>query len=83
MTTNKKPHIQKVKEDILKLVEDRITSLVANNAATETATGETDYEMRRTIAIWIKQRNRLAKDVGAPLHDLKTKTLQGSLIYLD
>lgn len=83
MTTNRKPHLLSVKTEIINIIDDRINTMKTLLEMQEASSGEQDFNLRRSIAIWIKQRNRIAKDAGLEVIPLNTKTLQGSLIYMD
>lgn len=77
----RKPHLLKVKQAIVTIIDGEIASLKRNLQFNETHIDGPDNELRRDIAIWIKQRNRLAKDADLPEIEIKSKDGQGKLIY--
>lgn len=79
-TVNRKPHLLKVKTEIIKILDVEIEER-KGALATVTFTPATERAFRRELAIWIKQRNRIAAETDIPLIELNHKDGQGNLIY--
>jgi hypothetical protein len=81
MPNERKPHLLKAKQGIVDVVDHAITEKKRMLQLSESMSEKQDDEARREIAIWIKQRNRLARDADLPEVPLVTKSNQGILIY--
>lgn len=66
---NRKPHLLRIKKDIVSFLDERINVLIKEG-------GE-----ERDIAIWIRQRNKFARDAEVDLIELTTRDGQGNFIY--
>jgi hypothetical protein len=80
MVNNKKPHIQKVKLEILSMIDTEIEERKGSLITVPLPPLE-EKACRRELAIWIRQRNKIAKDAGVALIELNEKDGQGKLIY--
>lgn len=80
MPKERKPHLLEVKQAVVALMDGEIARRKAAVFHSE-GYGKEDIEERRKIAIWIKQRNRFAKEADIAELPLITKTNQGVLIW--
>jgi hypothetical protein len=78
---NRKPHLLVVKKAIVGLIDDEIERMITKLGDKDPGFEKEDREIRRNLAIWIRQRNRLAKDADEPLLPLSKKDGQGNFIY--
>lgn len=83
MPKERKPHLFKAKQEIIGLIDERIGSMKADCITRELfdPNGDKLLDERREIAIWIKERNRLAKAIDMAEIELISKTNQGTLIW--
>lgn len=69
VVANRKPHLLRIKKDIVSFLDERINSLIKEGAEA------------RDIAIWIRQRNKFARDAEVALIELTMKDGQGQFVY--
>lgn len=79
---SRKPHLLKVRTKIVALIDIEIGEM-QNSLVLNTWDGfkNEEKEFRRELAIWIRQRNKIAIDADIDLIPLPNKDGQGKIIY--
>jgi hypothetical protein len=71
VVTSRKPHLLRVKRHIVSILDSHVDKM------------RNDGIDSRELAIWIRQRNKIAKDADIPVIPLTEKDGQGKIIYSD
>lgn len=80
MSSSRKPHLLKVKQEIVSLIDDEI-SIMKTKIDRKEYQQEFQAEVRRELAIWIRQRNKIARDADIEPIELPNKDGQGKITY--
>ncbi len=77
----RKPHLLRVKQEIVYLLDDHIEGMQKTLNSKDKGFEKEDREIRRDLTIWIRHRNKIAKDADMEPIPLTEKDGTGKLIY--
>lgn len=77
----RKPHLLRIKKEIVNLVDAEIEQIKKKIKDCDPGFEKEDRELKRDLAIWIRQRNKLAKDADMEVIELTSRDLRGSYVY--